>query len=118
MSGFNSLQTGNSIQTGPDGLRELGLELKVSIPFKRETPSKLQKRSTIWSTLEISFNSLQTGNSIQTEGLGEGFDNTIAMFQFPSNGKLHPNYRKGVPYGVHWKSVSIPFKRETPSKQT
>ena len=141
-------------------------EVAVSIPFKRETPSKrqpswcqpqlrwlsfnsLQTGNSIQTsiitlaavTLVVGFNSLQTGNSIQTitddssprRKIGKFqfpsngklhpnlFEVAVAsmivvMFQFPSNGKLHPNStcRLSVVKDILW--VSIPFKRETPSK--
>ena len=63
----------------------------VSIPFKRETSSKLVVVSAVEAEDSSSFNSLQTGNFFQTS------DDEIRLaveksFQFPSNGKLLPNY--------------------------
>ena len=62
---FNSLQTGNSIQT------------------TKRTPLKRQ--------ITDCFNSLQTGNSIQTRFPLVFIWDISWWFQFPSNGKLHPN---------------------------
>ena len=84
---FNSLQTGKSIQRGrlhrgwlqekvsiPFKRESLSKVLNktwlakhcshVSIPFKRESLSKVRRQDTWWSTRD-SFNSLQTGKSIQ-----------------------------------------------------
>ena len=41
----------------------------------------------------LSFNSLQTGNCIQTEKKGD-HKKLGVLFQFPSNGKLHSNLDK------------------------
>ena len=62
----------------------------VSIPFKRETSSKLEDTTSV------------------TNG-------SVIMFQFPSNGKLLPN-STGDFVAVKPFFVSIPFKRETSSK--
>ena len=49
------------------------VEEMFSIPFKRETPSKLNKSTGLWQCLYTqSFNSLQTGNSIQTRYTSSG----------------------------------------------
>ena len=118
------------------------MDLKVSIPFKRETPSKRMMRTyrkpfgfTCFNSLQtgnsiqtigsdwikvallFSFNSLQTGNSIQTRKKRNISISTERQFQFPSNGKLHPNGHSGVEDNGLGQRVSIPFKRETPSKQ-
>ena len=62
----------------------------VSIPFKRETSSKL--------ALERCLEYFQY------------------LFQFPSSGKLLPNSKSMELHGLD-QNVSIPFKRETSSKQ-
>ena len=134
--GFNSLQTGNCIQTKPFWAS------------RRGNPSfnSLQTGNCIQTSLEgiivakiKSFNSLQTGNCIQTH-LVECFVLPRLKFQFPSNGKLHSNKSEVNarlanasfqfpsngklhsnsplrPSGGLWGSlVSIPFKRETAFK--
>ena len=63
----------------------------VSIPFKRETAFK-QPVQTPTMITTMSFNSLQTGNCIQTEN-GSFATPLSDVFQFPSNGKLHSNRR-------------------------
>ena len=90
---FNSLQTGNPIQRDSQSA-EFGVGVTVSIPFKRETLSKVHwteaemraqncivsipfKRETLSKVnvlnapggVKISFNSLQTGNPIQSHNL-------------------------------------------------
>ncbi len=61
----------------------------VSIPFKRETPTKPSRRP-----VKAAY---------------------IAVFQFPSSGKLLPNRKLSEP-DHSAELVSIPFKRETPTK--
>ena len=87
--GFNSLQTGNFFQTF--FLLILAYPMyKVSIPFKRETSSKLGHQYATRLHLP-SFNSLQTGNFFQTAVCLCSLLSTWEAFQFPSNGKLLPN---------------------------
>ena len=87
---FNSLQTGNCIQT--DG-----------------------EFANVGRCLE-SFNSLQTGNCIQTKEIDLADTGGMPTeFQFPSNGKLHSNTCHD-PYTLSAFLVSIPFKRETAFK--
>ena len=91
MFSFNSLQTGNCIQTKLSREQLHALTWAVSIPFKRETAFKLN--GVVRNMKEdygLSFNSLQTGNCIQT---------TVNL--------LH-NQTLTL--------VSIPFKRETAFK--
>ena len=88
----------------------------------------------------MSFNSLQTGNCIQTEVI-DVIVTTVGKFQFPSNGKLHSNSVESLQSHLiaskfqfpsngklHSNSkcskiskkcilVSIPFKRETAFKR-
>ena len=64
----------------------------------------------------VGFNSLQTGNCIQTAISPACSSMREPMFQFPSNGKLHSNmWGVGIRRGCML-SVSIPFKRETAFK--
>ena len=86
---FNSLQTGKHIQRG------LGFILRsywdgVSIPFKRESISKVKEKNT--SRL------------------------AKKRFQFPSNGKAYPKQELRGNSRVPPQKVSIPFKRESISK--
>ena len=87
--------------------------LWVSIPFKRETAFKPVLCCMIYAAW-TSFNSLQTGNCIQTrkEIL---VMKVLITFQFPSNGKLHSNDLKRRRI-CRRNKVSIPFKRETAFK--
>ena len=83
----------------------------VSIPFKRESISKVELQ--LHGPLQDqSFNSLQTGKHIQRQQ-ERNVNKTIMKFQFPSNGKPYP---KAIAHNAwdalsQWK-VSIPFKRE------
>ena len=62
---FNSLQTGNHIQRAKgQASRDAGS--RVSIPFKRETISKVALLRAHFTKKMVSFNSLQTGNHIQS----------------------------------------------------
>ena len=68
----------------------------VSIPFKREGASKLEFKS-FWKTLQSTrFNSLQTGRRIQTRKKFCFSVQNHHVFQFPSNGKAHPNIERKV----------------------
>ena len=86
---FNSLQTGKCIQRG-DKNRWCTIErCPVSIPFKRESVSKVQYRNSTSDRLlivSIPFKreSVSKAEGISSRGLG------INLFQFPSNGKVYP----------------------------
>ena len=112
--GFNSLQTGKCIQRRTADTRSL-LSNYVSIPFKRESGSKVLKGvdltpeytdqefqfpsngkvypkltpSSAGTKRPVSFNSLQTGKCIQRRTFRK-FEATTEEFQFPSNGKVYP----------------------------
>ena len=64
------------------------IALQVSIPFKRESVSKVVI-STPMQVKINSFNSLQTGKCIQSEADEKALSAGI-LFQFPSNGKVYP----------------------------
>ena len=85
---FNSLQTGKRIQKR----RYTGLRHRedVSIPFKRESVSKIMEGGTLLENYSR-FNSLQTGKRIQKKSPRHSLLETIIK-------------------------VSIPFKRESVSK--
>ena len=86
---FNSLQAGNFFQTSRR--RFLFYEnSKVSIPFKRETSSKLGGVQSFPLERWFCFNSLQAGNFFQTT-LTIRSSRAMISFQFPSSGKLLPN---------------------------
>ena len=113
---FNSLQTGKRIQSP----NHCGLEKvlkKVSIPFKRESVSKVEikfkivetqaevsipfkresvskvKRAILLIVNEQGFNSLQTGKRIQSQSQKASFaKDSDHTFQFPSNGKAYPKF--------------------------
>ena len=63
----------------------------VSIPFKRESVSKVAAIAAIAAVLAL-------------------------LFQFPSNGKAYPKDSYRVSVKLKMKKVSIPFKRESVSK--
>ena len=62
-----------------------------------------------------SFNSLQSGKSIQTGSTVTFAGVQGSAFQFPSIGKVHPNEMKSTLDALKCQ-VSIPFNRESPSK--
>ena len=135
---FNSLQTGNCIQTQnprPEAHQSL-------LPFQFPSNRKLHSNSRYGSDKLLQgqcFNSLQTGNCIQTINrnvmllvatVSIPFKRETAFkppertpkwfrlhrrFQFPSNGKLHSN-EGGFEVTNKPVKVSIPFKRETAFK--
>ena len=110
---FNSLQTGNCIQTaqGPYGACS---GWKVSIPFKRETAFKLEN-SPYEVDPEKSFNSLQTGNCIQTTIRNDGTIVDLLCFNSLQTGNCIQTFYWCRQLG-HSYLVSIPFKRETAFK--
>ena len=86
-SSFNSLQTGNCIQTTPEAYYR-----GSSGQFQFPSNGKLHSNTVTVAVTQItpSFNSLQTGNCIQTF-IQDKYKDFPAEFQFPSNGKLHSN---------------------------
>ena len=111
----------------------------VSIPFKRESISKETPPSRRWPWMSYSFNSLQTGKYIQRLQRFFCTGQISTEFQFPSNGKVYPKPPSRKARGVFsfsfnslqtgkyiqsletdestdTTSVSIPFKRESISK--
>ena len=88
---FNSLQTGKPIQSWWHSCKLTAWKAQVSIPFKRESLSK-----GITDSGEVEY---------------------LAGFQFPSNGKAYPKAVSAVRWlWIRLQSVSIPFKRESLSK--
>ena len=137
---FNSLQTGKPIQRPSAGGGKSKAEIRVSIPFKRESLSKVNgdnprilagahdvsipfKRESLSkeinpkmvSVWEFSFNSLQTGKPIQRD-TAENEDVLVFGFNSLQTGKpiqsLIPTTRMRCMSHL----VSIPFKRESLSK--
>ena len=88
---------------------------KVSIPFKRETPSKHARLCLGRSFTGMRFNSLQTGNSIQTSSQPEGDGSLAVCFNSLQTGNSIQTRRR-LHLLIDLIRVSIPFKRETPSK--
>ncbi len=84
--GFNSLQTGRTFRTH---VSCVGMDVCVSIPFKREGLSEPKNCISCTKTCCESFNSLQTGRTFRTKQFRETRD--LNLFQFPSNGKDFPN---------------------------
>ena len=108
---FNSLQTGKCIQSNaPRRSRPIR---RVSIPFKREGVSKVISRHH-----GLSPNTFQFPSNGKAYPKFTGYGATLKWtdeFQFPSNGKAYPKpacCRNGT---RRW-WVSIPFKRESVSK--
>ena len=88
---FNSLQTGNCIQT--DTILDQDDVTGDQSFNSLQTGNCIQTNyiaPTIVGELK-SFNSLQTGNCIQTVVGDTGSTTVDTGFQFPSNGKLHSN---------------------------
>ena len=67
----------------------MGRATWVSIPFKRESISKVLV-GLMWMQTINSFNSLQTGNHIQSSMSRLTIKTKLHRFQFPSNGKPYP----------------------------
>ena len=112
---FNSLQTGKRIQSlGKDkalkNVNEIGFN---SLQTGKRIQSLLA--SILLLKMEmLSFNSLQTGKRIQS-----WCERRVCQqptFQFPSNGKAYPKQGPGFDSQQLHSFVSIPFKRESVSK--
>ena len=107
---FHSLQTGKHIQSVPYRLtlscytpfpfpsngkaypKHVSLHLlptivNVSIPFKRESISKVKGRILVFTARSFGFNSLQTGKHIQSETTPLEQDETRASFNSLQTGK-------------------------------
>ena len=90
---------------------------KVSIPFKRESISKE------WVDNVAKLKSLKFQFPSNGKAYPKTFDNrdysrnAQQMFQFPSNGKAYPKLPPAL-LTIAICSVSIPFKRESISKET
>ena len=111
---FNSLQTGKPIQRHI--WRLTGVNIQVSIPFKRESLSKVHHDGYVGKGNIEGFNSLQTGKPIQRRALKEPVKKEIK--NWVSIPFKRESLSKGVPSTFirtsYW--VSIPFKRESLSK--
>ena len=68
------------------------------------------------NSTRMSFNSLQTGKHIQRTKEKEKEEKKEEEFQFPSNGKAYPKTIMGIIVVWPFRTVSIPFKRESISK--
>ena len=88
---------------------------KVSIPFKRESVSKDEKVILVMET-PIGFNSLQTGKRIQS-GESTYRKHQLKRFNSLQTGKRIQRIRKERKC-IKIRKVSIPFKRESVSKET
>ena len=65
---------------------------QVSIPFKRESVSKVKEGILTEDPNKVlSFNSLQTGKCIQRKFASHRSEMRL-LFQFPSNGKVYPKF--------------------------
>ena len=114
---FNSLQTGKPIQSPAWHECQIYGRTCVSIPFKRESLSKVRiVRSIGWRLNPL------VSIPFKRESLSKdkrGIKNSTAeiqAFQFPSNGKAYPKKRVYLIRINQWQLVSIPFKRESLSK--
>ena len=115
--GFNSLQTGKRIQSLVLWVLIRTFK-KVSIPFKRESVSKedLVVVKTIGAA-EVSIPFKRESVSKGRESLAK-LKSRKCLFQFPSNGKAYPKSPASSEAMIFSNRVSIPFKRESVSKET
>ena len=90
---FNSLQTGKHIQTRGDGGKSAGEQ--VSIPFKRESTSKRPIEYAV-GTDRAKFQFPSNGKAHPNQKRNRRFCFS-GEFQFPSNGKAHPNPLTEIP---------------------
>ena len=111
---FNSLQTGKRIQSCWQRFCQDCL-MTVSIPFKRESVSKVASDLSVISALMFQFPS--NGKAYPKKGAITTLAVALVLFQFPSNGKAYP--KRSSSFSLIWQlntQVSIPFKRESVSK--
>ena len=105
---FNSLQTGKRIQSP-----RLFVGQNVSIPFKRESVSKVNVLT--GGVVSIPFKRESVSKSVTRKDIS--LDSDGFWFQFPSNGKAYLNLdAETSASGGFEVQVSIPFKRESISK--
>ena len=115
VSGFNSLQTGNHIQR----CRTNTFYYQKHSMFQFPSNGKPYPKGLPQDQFEpmMSFNSLQTGNHIQSLHEHQRYRTESWLFQFPSNGKPYPKTTEQPAKRCLDSSVSIPFKRESISKE-
>ena len=105
-SRFNSLQTGNCIQTGRSRQRRKSPRFQFQFPSNGKLHSNAtDNRRELLE--DFGFNSLQTGNCIQTR-LRSRRTCSLSRFQFPSNGKLHSNITTGGITAEWWYKFQFP----------
>ena len=113
---FNSLQTGKYIQRL---IAKLNVTRRLILSFNSlQTGKYIQSLDTPDASKKswFGFNSLQTGKYIQRKFLPTTGRRQNNGFQFPSNGKVYPKEGKGI-RERYSNIVSIPFKRESISKE-
>ena len=113
---FNSLQTGKYIQSPPPTLEDRTRGYRFNSLQTGKYIQSLCDTDYRMSQGRRCFNSLQTGKYIQRKmpNIAQQFMNL--KFQFPSNGKVYPKVPASTNYSM-LKQVSIPFKRESISKE-
>ena len=87
----------------------------VSIPFKRESVSKVEFFCTTWNE-DLLFQFPSNGKVYPKPTTAERYVTETTEFQFPSNGKAYPKYKLLTFDRGRSSKVSIPFKRESVSK--
>ena len=90
----------------------------VSIPFKRESVSKATPLSSAEFSEVVVFQFPSNGKAYPKNPLNLELEaaTTLPMFQFPSNGKAYPKSAAHAMAIYSYMQVSIPFKRESVSK--
>ena len=111
---FNSLQTGKRIQSTRRHSYCV-LRNKVSIPFKRESVSKGETSSQPNVRRKQLFQFPSNGKAYPKQYRKSGRIKG-EKFQFPSNGKAYPKSQHHS-QSCSVCNVSIPFKRESVSKE-
>ena len=113
ISSFNSLQTGKYIQR----LMTCAMRSSwcVSIPFKRESISKALAASGV-KVFNFRFQFPSNGKVYPKNPNPRLQTIHNPQFQFPSNGKVYPKSKSLAKRRINSICVSIPFKRESISK--
>ena len=112
---FNSLQTGKHIQRMNGKRYDLG-QVGFQFPSNGKAISKGRQKMECWCACYL-FQFPSNGKAYPKERGAETEQVIKEVFQFPSNGKAYPKTSKSFPCGFLDLRVSIPFKRESISKE-
>ena len=113
---FNSLQTGKSFRTTSVKHTTTGSSIKVSIPFKRESPFGPENIQSLKSLLSTKFQFPSNGKVLSDEILSTetSIKTDTSCFNSLQTGKSFRTRKCAICSTKQLLFVSIPFKRESP----